>query len=72
MTNKINPSGVYVVPQPKSSILIPSIPTNSSNNSDENADGELLTRGEPLPTIINILKYHNIAPSRNNNTINAG
>ena len=41
-TNNINSSGVYVVPEPKSYTLIPSIPANSSNNSDENSDGEVL------------------------------
>ena len=42
MTNIINPSGVYDVPQPKSYILNPSIPANSSINFDENSDGKLL------------------------------
>ena len=40
--NNINPSGVYVVPQPNSYTLIPRNPANSPNNSDENSDGDLL------------------------------
>ena len=51
----------YVVPEPKSYILISSIPENSSNNSDENSDGETLNiagksttrflESEPLTTL---------------------
>ena len=43
MTNNINPSGgVYDVPQPNSSKIIPSFPANFSTNSDWNSDRELL------------------------------
>ena len=33
---------LYVVPEPKSNTLIPGIPENFSNNSDQNSHGELL------------------------------
>jgi hypothetical protein len=42
VTNNINPSGVPVVPQPRSSTIGPSSPAISPNDSDENSEKELL------------------------------
>ena len=49
---KVNPSGVYNVPQPNSYTLIPSIPDNTPDNSD----GELLNI--PGKSIVDYDKIH--------------
>ena len=42
LATNINPSGVHNLPHLNSPTTILSIPENSSNNSNQNSDGELL------------------------------
>jgi hypothetical protein len=42
VTNNINPSDVYVIPQPSSYTPVPSIPVISPNNSNEDSEEEFL------------------------------